>query len=568
MKALAAKWGICGLDIVLLLGFLLWGWNYYLWRGFMSFSTPTPSSFLNSNVATNRYLQSKSVRLSKRLKNPLRSLRKKNSGNTQLTQAQKYENAKQIRQKLKQVLDENARHPSGRFTGLPRHRSLHVRNLNPQKAIDHLLEKLPPGTRLNMDNVTGTLRQLRGNLLPIVEDSSAFYDARKGADHRQMAMSVVNEISDVMNVDSPVEEFTVDRISEDDLGMTHVTLQQVYKGIPIWGAQVAVYFDSQNNPIEISGLFTTTPSSLVDSKTDIGEREAIRRAKEGVNPVGPGLGPIKVNPIIYWDLDCKPVRTYRADIAPRWDEDWQLFISRQDGRVIHSYLTTQSESLLIQAEDLPGVEQEVAVWNEENVLYAIDTTATSYEPKSIPLDPNKTRGAIYSLNSQNTSPETLGDLLFITSTNAKAWVPTAISVLNNLHQIEAYFQNTFNRKSINDKRMTIYGVIHVGQGFDNAFRSGNRQMIFFGDGNSIRFIELRIPQPDGEPALPEFADILTFNILGDTRVFDAVSSVRLTSDEEIFIWGVYSLRIADSSLRQMVPFAPGTEIANPIFSHT
>ena len=890
MKGLSTRWGLGGFGFIFIIVLLFWYWQQHLANNLTRLQEPAKSRSKTKSVSsTNQSPQSQPrPNILKKIKNPARALKKKNSGTIQLTQAQKREKAQKIRDKIKQVLDQRAQHPPSSLAGLPRHQGTYVRNPKQQEAVDRLLEKLAPGSRLNMDNVTGTLRQLRGDLLPIVENSSTFTSARKTADYKGMATAMVKELSKIMNIDNPEEEFTIDRISDDDLGMTHVTLQQIYHGIPVWGAQVGVHFNKTQNPIEVSGLYTSTPHWLTDSLPKISEDDAIKKAKQVLGIIDSGLAPIKVNRMIYWDLDRTPVMAYRVDLTPRWDEDWQLFISTENGEVIHRYKATQNETISIKANDLLGVERDVAVWKEEATFYAIDTTTTSYDPSSTPPDPNRTRGAIFALDANNAPAETLGDLLFVTSNDPNTWDPAAISVLSNFHRVEAYFQNTFSRNSINDGGMTIYGVIHVGQNFDNAFWSGNRQMMFFGDGSeqaggftslaasldvtaheithgvtehtagliyenqsgalnehisdffgamldrdewligddiavgkeglrdmqnpenpdmlsqqpttmsefarlpnngfndnggvhinsgipnrmsylladgpegigkektekiiyraltvylversqfidyrrvaissaedlfemnsvevdavkaafdaveifdgeetptptpgtpssgneqtvfieaepnsfnnmtndylynlfleedgvlslltekfvantrpavsgngqfglfidqlfnlwfigptgespitgqgelnfhsvamsknarflaftaeeldstitlfdlelnsedpdSIKFIELSIPQPDGEPALLELADILTFNFLGDTLAFDALSTVKLATGEEISIWGVYSLRLADSSLRQVVPLAPGTEIANPIFSHT
>lgn len=212
-----------------------------------------------------------------------------------------------------------------------------------RKAIDSLLEKLPSSIRLQMNNLTRTLRYLRGNLMPIVEDSASFHQAREEKDHKRMGIALVDELSEVMKIDNPQEELKVERIQHDDLNMTHIVFQQVYKGIPILGAQVSVHFDKNLNPIEVSGVYPPTPNFLgPDLVHEITEDEAIAKAKEAVNISESLQVPTKVQQIIFWDANRKPVMTYQVNLTPSWEYDWRVFISTRDGQVIHQYNATQS----------------------------------------------------------------------------------------------------------------------------------------------------------------------------------------------------------------------------------
>ena len=56
-----------------------------------------------------------------------------------------------------------------------------------------------------MDNLTGTLWYLRGNLKPIVESSTMFLDAYKQKEHGSMAVAMIAELTDVMSIENAVE---------------------------------------------------------------------------------------------------------------------------------------------------------------------------------------------------------------------------------------------------------------------------------------------------------------------------------------------------------------------------
>ena len=204
------------------------------------------------------------------------------------------------------------------------------------------MEKLPNRIRLKMNDLTGTLRFLRGNLMPLVADSASFHHAREEQDHEGMGIAVVEELSGVMNIDHPKEELQVERLHQDDLNMTHIFFQQVYKEIPIWGAQVGIHFDENLSPIEVSGVYPPTLSFLLtEVENEITEQKAVAHAKKAVNISASMQVPVTVQRIIYWDLNKKPTMTFLVNLTPSWEYDWRVFVSTSDGEVIHRYNATQ-----------------------------------------------------------------------------------------------------------------------------------------------------------------------------------------------------------------------------------
>ena len=467
-----------------------------------NFASITPPSHSSSRIRS-------SAR--KKLRDPTSMLARRRSVRKCSSPADLEESMKKVHKKLKDTIANTQNSPANGLLGLPRHRGIKVRNPEQQKAVNDLLARVPVDTVLHMDNFTGSLRQLRGNLGVLVKDSSSYNDARKDLNFSEMTYTLLSELAPAMRIQDSAEEFTIERTTEDDLGMTHIVLRQSYEEQPVWGSQITVHFDREQNPLEVNGLYIPG-LQLQELKEQISETEAIILAKKSLKMSGVGMAPIKAQRLIFWDLHRAPVQSYRVDLVPSIAEEWQIFVAIADGRVLHKYNTIQHESVTVNVPDLNGVQQNISVWKDGNTYYAIDTTTTFYDSNSLPPDPQNTQGAIFSIDAQNTLEPNPQNLFFVTSNNPNTWDPAAVSVLQNFDIVQKYFQESFNRASINDNGMNIFGCIHVGQNFDNAYWSGNRQMMFFGDGSN---------QPGGFSSLAGSLDVTAHELVHGIIQFTA-----------------------------------------------
>jgi len=185
-----------------------------------------------------------------------------------------------------------------------------------QQAVDDLLVELSPGAELQMDITGGTLRYLHGDLRRVAESSMAYQVAQAGGDFGGMAVATVEALSRVMKIVQPAQEFVPRPSVRDELSMVHVRLDQQYQGLPVYGAQVIVHFDAQDNPVEVQGVYAPTPSRTVTVSQEIGEATAIENARRAVNSAGQGLRPPKVERLYYWDPDVSPILAYQVDLVP------------------------------------------------------------------------------------------------------------------------------------------------------------------------------------------------------------------------------------------------------------
>lgn len=75
-----------------------------------------------------------------------------------------------------------------------------------------------------------------------------------------------------MGINDPSTELEVLSNNTDEIGMTHITYQQKYQGIPVFGAQTALHFDSQNRVTSFTG--NTVPNININTTATISKNEA------------------------------------------------------------------------------------------------------------------------------------------------------------------------------------------------------------------------------------------------------------------------------------------------------
>ncbi|HOJ59346.1 MAG TPA: M4 family metallopeptidase [bacterium] len=384
-----------------------------------------------------------------------------------------------------------ANQPSKPMSGLPRATGPNVLNPEQQKAIDQMLADLGSGAVLHMDNVSGTLRHLEGDLKKLVDDSAAYQAARERLDHAGMAVALASEIKRVLNIQNPAEEFQAERIQHDELGMTHVILQQEYRGVPIWGAEIGVHFSAGHDPVRMAGVYSATPVNMPIPEVEISLETAVAKAQEAVGHPGPHLVPPRAQRMIYWDIDRAPVMCYNVDMTPNFQESWEIFISTADGSVVHKYNKVMTAAATGTAPDLKGTPRTMHCWESQGQYYAIDTTLPMYKPgQSQPPDPTKLTGALYLMDFRNADPNAQELRIYdVVTNNVNQWDPTAVSLMHNFRLTEDYYRKTFNYNSIDNNGMNIWAIIHwrfpTGQGgstSDNACWNPGIKGMQFGDG--------------------------------------------------------------------------------------
>ncbi|MDF1695576.1 MAG: M4 family metallopeptidase [Saprospiraceae bacterium] len=334
---------------------------------------------------------------------------------------------------------------------------------------------------------------------------------KQGNSMESKAFNFLENAKGLMKINNPSQEFRVVKIDTDDLGMTHVKLQQVIHGIPVYGSEV-IYHTTKDASI-LNGRYTSTPS--LDSYVPSIEKQ---NAEEiAVTDIG-GITPLIEDKFDLFDFErinaelviFEGKLAYHFSIYKNIVDLWEYFVDAQTGEIIDRYTNickfhnhTSGKScthnvskqeavlpngpILSSAVDLFGITRNINTYEVNGTFYMIDAARTMFNSdlSEIPDDPV---GTIWTIDAFDTSPEnsnfsydhvTSGVLSF-------SGKPTGVSAQYNGGQAYLYFKNIHGRESIDSSGGNIISLINIsdqdGSSLGNAFWNGIA--MFYGNGDS------------------------------------------------------------------------------------
>lgn len=374
-----------------------------------------------------------------------------------------------------------------------------------------------PGARIKAYSITGLPVWIEGKLMDIPVNNRQ--------DVSTTALEFIHVNQATFSIKNAKEEFRITNTSSDDIGNVHVRMQQEYKGIEVWNSEVMVH-TREGDPYLFNGRYIPTPVYLNTNPT-ISLDKAIEIAKNH-RPVQEFTGdqlkllagsPISGRLVIFTQID-KTGRghlAYLIEMHPNLIAQYQIFIDAHDGSILdeikascaihfqgdHScnvndisvnFVGHESkfESLIgpppldgpatATATDLNNVPRTLNTYLKNGNYYLIDASRGMWAGGTLPDDP---KGAIWTVDAKNVSPENDNFNIFHVTSSNNTWnAKGAVSAHYNGGIAYEYFKNTFGRNSINGSGGTIISVINVsendGSGMDNAFWNG--KAMFYGNG--------------------------------------------------------------------------------------
>lgn len=323
--------------------------------------------------------------------------------------------------------------------------------------------------------------------------------------------SYLESINDLLGVEDIRNRFFIKKVTEDDLGLVHVKLKQHYKGIPNYGGEIIVHL-REGKPYFLNGYwYPETPQSTgqitLRNKLDLKaivkndlkkftDYRSLSRFEYDLL----GGDQWQMEKVYYKPGDDDPLTlTWKITVHPNLSEEWTYFIDNKNGRIQNKFQSICklhhhdfSDNDLVSpmgaekawAIDLLGVNRELNVYNHQGTYYMMDASRNMYNSGQSSL-PDEPVGVIWTLDAQNTSPETNDFLVEHISSSNNNWNnKTAVSAHYNAQKAYEYYKNTFDRNSINGQGGNIISLINVvdadGNHMDNAFWSG--KAMFYGNG--------------------------------------------------------------------------------------
>lgn len=312
-----------------------------------------------------------------------------------------------------------------------------------------------------------------------------------------------------------MDNFEVASSQKDELGQEHVRMNQVYQGVPVYGAEIILHSSSEGEFELLNGRFFKAPAlTSVTPKININQAERIVRealTQQGISFVETAFVKEKYKAALNIYHKNQPNAlaqlAWHVTIRPNALARYEFFVDAIEGNIIHFFDHTcnfvghrhghntcneKAESLMdgsedASARDLFGISRNVKAYLASGKYYLIDASRPMYKPaqSKIPDDPI---GAIWTLDAFNTSPEKSNFNYDNVSSLDNKWTnsSTAISAHYNAGLAYNYFKNFHNRESINGKGGTIISLVNIteknGGSMENAFWNG--EAMFYGNGGT------------------------------------------------------------------------------------
>lgn len=272
---------------------------------------------------------------------------------------------------------------------------------------------------------------------------------------------------------------------QDQAGNATVAMQQLYRGIPVYGATARVQFGADRSVNRVASKFQQKidVDTIPKINADTAGKKAVTDAGSGsVDPLTPPqlcIIKIKKSWHLAWDMqvvgpkDGPPVLT-------------RYFISAKNGDVLEKYNDLHTfPNTTGQGSGYYSGKGSINTFRDGSTYKLIDNTRVPSGGPSIqvcdcdgtwsfPSDSNVSQDANNNWNATST-------------TSRKDHQGPEVDVLRYFGQVVDYYRNTHSWNSFDNQGSTVKVGVHYGNNYNNAFWLPSDKFMCFGDGDDSLF---------------------------------------------------------------------------------
>ncbi len=284
------------------------------------------------------------------------------------------------------------------------------------------------------------------------------------------AKSFLRSKRGLLQIAKPEEEFRLKKYKKDRSKRSHLRYEQVFKGIPVWSAELNVHLDQSGNVELVDGAFVPTPRKLVTEPVWSAEAAVAVALKA----VAGGSSAVVDDPLlVVFAQDSRACRlAWKVELSLSVEADWLVIVDALNGSILSSYNQVSSNVVAGSGTDLFGHNQQLTLWQEGNVYKMSDKSKPMFDQASNP------QGVINIYDMENRDDKAY---LVSSQSSTSGWLPEAVSLTHNLSETYDYFQERHNRSSLDGNGGAISGIVRVKKDFHNAFWNSESNALFFGD---------------------------------------------------------------------------------------
>ncbi len=371
--------------------------------------------------------------------------------------------------------------------------------------------------------------------LPIYIKGAVNFD-NSSRSQEQQCYDFLNAVKQEMQIKNVEQEFVSTKISEDDLGFTHIRMQQMHKGIPVFGSEITLHAN-RGKVRNLTGRYypTSTLQDLTPSidflagkdlaLADLANHTKVSKLNEEAQKY---IGDETAELVIYHPDGKVEIEhlCWHYTIYPNVKERWEYFVDAKTGDIVQFYKnscslhctahhhthnhtnaythettehadcesisigTKSNEATLVDgpaianAQDLFNIGRNINTYQVGNTYFMIDASRSMFNAAQSNF-PNDAVGVIWTIDGGNNHPQSFNfSATHVTSSNNNWNNKTAVSAHYNAGLAYEYFKNTFGRESINGNGGRIMSLINIaeedGSSMENAFWNG--EAMFYGNG--------------------------------------------------------------------------------------
>lgn len=291
------------------------------------------------------------------------------------------------------------------------------------------------------------------------------------------ATKYLNEIKELLGIENVDESFKVSSVEKDELGFTHVKLNQVLNGTKIKDKIINIHFNKLGEVVAVNGQYENKNFDIQNSSAQkISESKAVEVALKEFNYKTLRNTPTSEKEIII--IDGKAYNTFKVNVQYDTPEigNWDVYVDVHSGNIVKKTSRIRFDG--------PVTGSGVNVLGETKTLNLTLSSSKYYMQDQTKAMSNHIK--TYTSNNAQTQPGTLvsNSSSIFNTTSFKA----AVSAHDYASAVYDFYKNVFNRNSIDNNGMSIISTVHYGSNYNNAFWDGTQMVYGDGDGSTFTYL--------------------------------------------------------------------------------
>ena len=202
----------------------------------------------------------------------------------------------------------------------------------------------PARTEIRRDPRLGTITFLKApNLSERLKHNTDFVRLQANNQFGDLARTFVEAYRADFRLTQPADELRVQSVKTDNLGLTHVRLQQTFHDVPVWAAELLVHLNADKQVYLIQGRYIPTPHNL-STDPSLTNQAALQRAANHLGKPLAGCLKCQAALVIFAAEGKAPRLAYRVLALLSLAEGWEVMVDAQTGEVLQKLSTIQSRS--------------------------------------------------------------------------------------------------------------------------------------------------------------------------------------------------------------------------------